>query len=429
MLIKETPCLNLNHLQLFRLSSSASASSKKRLDTIIQPIFLLLHGTRFLLHHILPRRLPLHIPSPRVLLPAAEPSTIPMLTMPPSHPIQDRTPEFRAILREASHRLKSAPTSQRQSLLAASSGQRPPTPAQRSEFARRAAEIGRGITGTMAKLERLTQLARRKTLFDDRPVEINELTFVIKQDLTQLDRSIKELQALSAASLKGAAPVAPAKAPAAQESEHNKNVVFMLRAKLSTVGATFKETLETRTKNVQASRSRTENFLSSVGAAATPPAGTPGRTDSPLYQSQAQQQGQQGQGFTVTKAAQADILSLDPSSSASALTRNQPSAQQLLLMEEGSNTYIQQRGEQIDMIERTMMELGGLFTQLAEMVSVQGEQIQRIDADTEDTLDNVEGAQRELTKYWNRVSGNRWLIAKMFGVLMIFFLLWVLVAG
>lgn len=60
-------------------------------------------------------------------------------------------------------------------------------------------------------------------------------------------------------------------------------------------------------------------------------------------------------------------------------------------------------------------------------------------------MDNVEGAQKELLKYWGRVSGNRWLIAKMFGVLvrrnpispasgltpeqMIFFLLWVLIAG
>jgi syntaxin 5 len=63
------------------------------------------------------------------------------------------------------------------------------------------------------------------------------------------------------------------------------------------------------------------------------------------------------------------------------------------------------------------------------MVSEQGEQIQRIDADTEDVLDNVQGAQRELLKYWSRVQGNRWLVAKMFGVLMIFFLLWVLIAG
>jgi hypothetical protein len=34
-------------------------------------------------------------------------------------------------------------------------------------------------------------------------------------------------------------------------------------------------------------------------------------------------------------------------------------------------------------------------------------------------VDNVEGAQRELMKYWSRVQGNRWLVAKMFGVLMI----------
>ena len=73
------------------------------------------------------------------------------------------------------------------------------------------------------------------------------------------------------------------------------------------------------------------------------------------------------------------------------------------------------------------------------------EMIQRIDANTEDVVDNVQGAQRELMKYWSRVSGNRWLVAKMFGVLMvgqhplsltstnirlqIFFLLWVLIAG
>lgn len=50
---------------------------------------------------------------------------------------------------------------------------------------------------------------------------------------------------------------------------------------------------------------------------------------------------------------------------------------------------------------------------------VGSEMIQRIDANTEDVVDNVQGAQRELMKYWSRVSGNRWLIAKMFGVLMV----------
>ena len=54
------------------------------------------------------------------------------------------------------------------------------------------------------------------------------------------------------------------------------------------------------------------------------------------------------------------------------------------------------------------------------MLIFHSEQIQRIDANTEDVVDNVQGAQRELMKYWSRVSGNRWLVAKMFGVLMVF---------
>lgn len=97
------------------------------------------------------------------------------------------------------------------------------------------------------------------------------------------------------------------------------------------------------------------------------------------------------------------------------------SDQQLLVMEEGqtSNTYVQARGEAIEAIERTINELGGIFGQLAQMVSEQSEMIQRIDANTEDVVDNVQGAQRELMKYWTRVSGNRWLIAKMFGILMV----------
>jgi len=62
-------------------------------------------------------------------------------------------------------------------------------------------------------------------------------------------------------------------------------------------------------------------------------------------------------------------------------------------------------------------------------VSEQGEQITRIDDNVVDVVDNVNAAQSELLKYWNRVQGNRWLVAKLFGVLMVFFLLWVLLAG
>jgi len=91
--------------------------------------------------------------------------------------IQDRTTEFRSILAQASKRQQSRLSSQRQSLL--SDSQRNSTPKQRSDFSRKASEISRQIAATTAKLGRLAELAGRKTLFDDRSVEINELTFVV----------------------------------------------------------------------------------------------------------------------------------------------------------------------------------------------------------------------------------------------------------
>lgn len=344
--------------------------------------------------------------------------------------IQDRTPEFRAVLAQAQKRANAKkPAGQRQALLsdserAASNGSPRGSRQARTEFARKAAEIGRGITGTMEKLERLAQLARRKTLFDDRPVEIAELTYVIKQDLSSLNGQISGLQTLS----NQAHPATGRKQGQDQEGEHEKNVVVLLQGKLASVGANFKETLEVRTKNIQASRSRQENFVSSVSGAATnqPP---PEQSASPLYNTPRRSQTPKP-GYSSS----ADVLNLDPGSSAlmRPSSTGPASDRQLLLMEEAApaqNAYIQQRGEAIEAIERTINELGGIFGQLASMVSQQGEMIQRIDEDTIDTVENVEGAQRELLKYWNRMSGNRWLVAKMFGVLMIFFLLWVLVSG
>ena len=233
-------------------------------------------------------------------------------------------------------------------------------------------------------------MAKRKTLFDDRPVEINELTFIIKQDLASLNQQINSLNALT----RSQHPKAD------QEGEHNKNVAVLLQGKLADVSANFKDVLEVRTKNIQASRSRTENFVSSVSAHAAP---SLPQSASPLYSTPTR--GSPGPGQ--------DLLSLNPVGD-----------EQLLMMEEAQpqNTYINQRGEAIEAIERTISELGGIFGQLASMVSEQSEMIQRIDANTEDVVDNVQGAQRELLKYWSRVSGNRWLMAKMFGVLMIFFL-------
>jgi t-SNARE complex subunit (syntaxin) len=84
------------------------------------------------------------------------------------------------------------------------------------------------------------------------------------------------------------------------------------------------------------------------------------------------------------------------------------------------DSYIQSRSTAIESIESTIAELGQIFTQLAQMVAEQRETVQRIDADTVDIASNVSGAQRELLKYYASISSNRWLMLKVFGVLIVF---------
>jgi len=329
--------------------------------------------------------------------------------------IQDRTTEFRSVVAQAQKRLaipKAKPNFQNATSPSSSTDSSPSQ--KRSAFARQASSIAIDISSTMTKLEKLAILARRRTLFDDRPMEISELTYIIKQDLSRMNGAIGQLSQIS----KRNHPVGGKRGD--QEGQHNETVVVMLQGKLADVSVNFKEVLEVRTKNIQASRSRQDNFVNSVGQQSSATLGTVGRTDSPLYSSTVQT----SRGPTpIRDASQAgDLLSLDPPSTGSALTKGMAgSEQQMLLLEEGqqSNGYIQQRGEAIEAIERTISDLGGIFGQLAQMVSEQSEMIQRIDANTDDVVDNVEGAQRELMKYWSRMQGNRWLVAKMFGVLMI----------
>lgn len=142
---------------------------------------------------------------------------------------------------------------------------------------------------------------------------------------------------------------------------------MLLQGKLADVSTNFKDVLEVRTKNIQASRSRTENFVSSVSAQSQLTL-DPRQSASPLYNTPTKSPSP-SPGYQNTNP---DILDLDPSSTTS-LIRNPTSDQQLLIMEEGQpqNTYINERGQAIEAIERTINELGGIFGQLASMVSEQ----------------------------------------------------------
>jgi len=326
-------------------------------------------------------------------------------------PSRDRTNEFVACVDSFQTRSLQKRPEHKQRLL-------PNGTTGKGEFTRMASTIGKDIAETTRKLGKLAQLAKRKTLFDDRPVEISELTFIIKQDIANINKHIAGLQTYVKAQKNQTAKKPLGK----QVEEHNHNVVMLLQSKLANTSMSFKDVLEIRTQNMKESRDRTEQFIHSSASAATQ-----APSNSILFAKQrddphnARNSNVKGK----SKARNDDMLAMDLTTAEEGMGG---SYLQMQIMEEQQNSYIQSRSTAIESIESTIAELGQIFSQLAHMVAEQRETVQRIDADTYDIANNVSGAQRELLKYYSSISSNRWLMLKLFGVLIIFFLIFILVS-
>jgi hypothetical protein len=92
-------------------------------------------------------------------------------TVEPEDMSKDRTNEFLTICRS----IGTSPQVQGNSRLR-----------QKSAFTKKCKLVGADITKTWGKLERLTQLCKSTTLFNDKPVEIQELTYIIKQEMDEM---------------------------------------------------------------------------------------------------------------------------------------------------------------------------------------------------------------------------------------------------
>lgn len=95
-------------------------------------------------------------------------------------------------------------------------------------------------------------------------------------------------------------------------------------------------------------------------------------------------------------------------------------------MYDESDNYVQQRAETMQNIESTIVELGGIFQQLAHMVKEQEEMVERIDTNVQDAELNIEAAHGQILKYFQSVTSKRWLMIKIFGVLIAFFIFFVI---
>ncbi|XP_042398478.1 syntaxin-32-like [Zingiber officinale] len=283
-----------------------------------------------------------------------------------------------------------------------------------SEFSRRASQIGLGIHQTSQKLSKLAKLAKRTSVFDDPTIEIQELTSVIKKDITALNSAVVDLQLLC--SLQNESGNL-----SRDTTNHSTTVVDNLKNRLMSTTKEFKEVLTMRTENLKVHESRRQLFSSS----ASKEAANPFLRQRPLVSKGSNESSAPPAPWENGSTSSSPLFPRrksngDPSSTQPLIPQQQQQQQEMVPLQD---SYMQSRAEALQSVESTIHELSNIFTQLATMVSQQGELAIRIDENMDDTLANVEGAQGQLLKYLNSISSNRWLMIKIFFVLMFFLMI------
>jgi len=318
------------------------------------------------------------------------------IIMPQSNSGRDRTMEFANTVRSLKGRtlgqqpLNNGSTSRSKNELLAR---------QNREFMTIAASIGRDIASTYNKLEKLTILAKRRTLFDDRPAEIQELISIIKEDTNALNRQIDQLSRISKAQQQTLR--------SKHQATHSSTVVAALQLRLASMTSDFKQVLEVRSENLRESKSRRDQFSQGAVTKTLPQLTMNGF----------------GGGSVLAQAIQDDESSKQGQV---AINMGDENNAMMQMQQHGDMEYLNSRADAMQNIESTIVELGGIFQQLAHMIKEQEEIMVRIDSNVEDTAMNVEAGHSEILKYFQNVTSNRWLMIKIFGVLIFFFIFFVI---
>ncbi|PNY04574.1 syntaxin-32-like protein [Trifolium pratense] len=272
---------------------------------------------------------------------------------------RDRTHEFHTITQTFKKSLPEEESNEPTTITSSRSEQQPNSVAIQSEFNRRASKIGYGIHQTSQKLSKLAKLAKRTSVFDDPTVEIQELTSIIKQDITALNSAVVDLQLLT-----------NSRNDSTDTTTHSTTVVDDLKTRLMTTTKEFKDVLTMRTENLKEHESRRQLFTSSTSKDLA----NPFLRQRPLATRSA--------ATGTTSNAPAPPWASESSSSSQLLHKKQEDGESQPLLQQQQqqqqivplqDSYMQSRGEALQNVESTIHELSNIFNQLATLVSHQGE--------------------------------------------------------
>jgi syntaxin 5 len=248
-----------------------------------------------------------------------------------------------------------------------------------STFQAQAQQIALQISHTAKTLRKLSNLAKKKSIFDDPTAEINELTFVVKKEIRSLQGRLEELQNIHG------------RRKANHSQCHNAGVVGCLDTDLEKIIKAFSQILNERSQNIQEQQKSRETFGKNTASTNT------------LKYSALFEEANKGEDLSLE-------LEMD--------------WEQSMAVQEQYN-YQDGQVSEVRMIEMTLRELQTIFTKMGEMLMEHDEMIGRIDQDIDDASQNVWRGQEEIVEHWRNLSSNRWLYAKIFVVLIAFIAVWI----
>jgi len=245
-----------------------------------------------------------------------------------------------------------------------------------------ASEISKETSETALKLKELTRLAKTKSPFGDPTSKIDEYTYTIKQDITTLQQKIQKLENM----------VHDTNSSNRQTGRHSSTMVNALNSNLLETTKKFGETLKLRTNNLKEQEERRERVTGHKSL-------TPFKFQ-PAFDNFDEEK--------LVSSNGGDVVIKMP------------------LLQMHDDSLVLQRVDQVRDIEIEIHQVQQIFSKLAELVDIHGEKIRRIEESMDETLVNVEDSNRNLLDVYNKLSNNRRLILKSFGVVMFFILVWIL---
>lgn len=257
----------------------------------------------------------------------------------------------------------------------------------KSEFTQHAASISKGIFQVAEKLEQLTKLAKQKSLFNDPVSDINKLTYVVKHDIQTLNADIETLQEKVHQSVV---------ANNRQSLSNSSQIVSDLKSKLANTTKSFTDILEIRHKNMKESMTRRKAYE------AAPTGRTLRKRNANVF------------GFEEEEPRG------DEEAGGGAGGGGAPAGSLVLEMASAQPEYLESRAAAVESLESTITEVSKMYEKLVHLIQLQDEVTIRIDDNITQTLENVDKGHEALLAYFNRVSPSTWLIIKVFLVLILF---------